>query len=158
MKVLFKHCKYVGIERLPPRISNKLGVCTETNRNIHAVMIYIEQTIAIRYPHITIFYICPRSYQAFVGSGKGGNRIQNKKNSWKTNTLSEFYKNQAMQLFGMLHSDSLEAAHIALYVHAHLDELLKSQPPRTSQNREFKRKELTCPVNMPPSKRIKPSI
>lgn len=156
MKALFSVCECVGIEKLPPVITED-GIEKATSLDIHAIMIYMEQTIRIRYPHILIFYIAPQSYQSVVGSGKGGSRIQNKKNSWKTNTLPEYNKIEAIKLYGELHPDSLEATHVAIYVHLFKAFLMQTQL-EFSGPRQFAKKEYTTPINLPPSEGTKKKL
>lgn len=155
---LFDCCTQVGIERLPPLVHHTTRPAMHTNRQVHAVMCYIEQTIRILFPHIKIHYVEAVSVKAFMGTGGGTSYSHSKALSASSNTLPPFYMNQAVERFRKtrhrLQVDPIEATQIAMYMNKHMERLeQKVGNEHTKKQRVFEKVELTAPVIYPPPKK-----
>jgi hypothetical protein len=151
LEPLFMQCQYIGIEKQPAKIGTQ-----PAPRDIFACMLYIEQTIRVLFPHITIFYTDTKAVRKWWGTGGKGGHAESKQRSWLAGTLPANEITRAKKLFGTTHPDPVEALQIAMYVEAHLEKLLAEQPP--TPKRSFGKLELTSlvqhPVVKPKKKRV----
>lgn len=149
-KSFFDKCTHFGIERLPPKI--RQGKKTKgTNRQVHSVMCYVEQTIRDLYPHIRVYYVAPVSLKAMMNSGGGKTHAESKALSAVSNTLPPHYMDMAVQTFWdkKLQVDPIEALQVAMYVNLHKDKLEASDRPKELPPRQFKEVVYTAPVIFP---------
>jgi hypothetical protein len=100
--------------------------CAETFRHIISL---VEQTIRALHPHIIVIPVKPQDYGKYFQTKGTGARETNKEKSLVSDTLTaanwEIYNARFKKKDG-IHSDPIEATHIAIYVHHHLAAL--SQP------------------------------